>query len=312
MAPDGFFPTPYPAPVTKPLHPWSVELEQHRVKLQTFSNCPPEVTIQRISFERDHDAYLRAYNNGFSRVSSGRRVRDPDRTPDPEDVERAKRRAKTRVRLLTQELAPDHFVTFTTREVGPSYLSPDDWAVMWAHCVRLIRSTGAEFEYVAVLERHPSNPQHLHLHVAWRGRIRYSLLHRFWRMAICARMGVPFTPEMLKGDKSPGTFRDEPIKAPRGSYKAVRKIARYIAKYLTKESLAEYNKKRYWPSKGIALEGAKIYYLNSLNQVDAIREACQLVGEWDYDLAVPGQKLFCPSERVVWFAVDPERTPPPF
>lgn len=312
MAPDDFFPTPYPAPVTEPRHAWHHEETQFRVKLQTFTNCPPEVTVQRVSFERDMDAYHRAWVNGASSCFPRRRSRDPEKTPDPECVERSKRRAKTRVRLLTQELAPDHFVTFTTREVGPSYLSAEDWAVMWAHFVRLVRSTGAEFEYVAVLERHPSNPLHLHLHVAWRGRCRYALLHRFWRMAVCARMGLEFTPEMLKGDKSPGTFRDEPIKAPRGSYKAVRKIARYIAKYLTKESLAEYNKKRYWPSKGIALEGAKIYYLDSLSQVDAIREACQLVGQWDYDLAVPGQKIFRPSERVVWFAVDPDRTPPPF
>ena len=26
-----------------------------------------------------------------------------------------------------------------------------------------------DFQYVSVLERHPTNPDHLHMHVAWRG-----------------------------------------------------------------------------------------------------------------------------------------------
>lgn len=308
---DAYAP-PYPAPVPEPRHAWHEEPTQYRVKLQTFSACPPEVTVQRISFDRDLRAYHSAWLAGASSCFPRRRAPDPEKLQDPESVERSRRRAKTRVRLLVQELAPDHFVTFTTREAGPDYLAPEEWASMWAHFVRLVRATGAEFEYVAVLERHPSNPLHLHLHVAWRGRCRYALLHRFWRMAICAQRGIPFHPSMLKGEASPGTMRDEPVKAPRGSFKAVRKIARYIAKYLTKDTLSEYNKKRYWPSKGISLEGAKVYYLSSLNQIDAIREACQIVGEWDYDKACPGQKLFCPSDRVVWFAVDPGRSPPPF
>lgn len=303
---------PYPAPVEQPCHSWHEETTQYRVKLQTFSDCPPEVTVQRISFERDFEAYHRAWENGATSCFPRRRTRNAERHQDPESVERSRRRAKTRVRLLVQELAPDHFVTFTTRETGPTYLTAEQWASMWAHCVRLIRASGAEFEYVAVLERHPTNPEHLHLHVAWRGRCRYSLLHRFWRMAICAQLGVPFVPSMLKGETSPGTFTDQPIKAPRGSYKAVRKIAKYIAKYLTKDTIAEYNKKRYWPSRGIDLEGAKVYYLKSLSHAEAIREACQLLGQWDYATNAPAQHLFVPSERVVWFAVDPERTPPPF
>lgn len=306
-------PTPdYPEPVETPRHPWHEETTQYRVKLQRYSSVPPEVTIQRISYDRDFEAYHRAWEKGHHSCHPRRRTRDPERQQDPESVERSRRRAQSRVRKLVQELAPDHFVTFTTRETGPEYLTPEQWASMWARTVRLVRAAGGDIEYVAVLERHPSNPEHLHLHVAWRGRVRYSLLHRFWRMAICEEMGVTFTPAMLKGESSPGTFRDEPVKAPRGSFKAVRKIARYIAKYLSKDTIAEYNKKRYWPSKGIELEGARVYYLHALTHSAAIREALQLVGQWDYERDAPAQALFMPSERVVWFAVDPDRTPPPF
>lgn len=311
MWPDEI-PPPYPAPVTEPRHHWAEQPVQYRVKLQPYSSVPPEITVQQINFERDLKAYRNAWENGQSSCFPRRRARVPREQQDPEDVERSRRRAKTRVRKLVTELAPDHFVTFTTREPGPVYLNAEQWASMWAYFVRLVRSTGAPFEYVAVLERHPSNPQHLHLHVAWRGRCRYALLHRFWRMAVCAQMGIEFCPSMLKGTTSPGTFKDQPVKAPRGSFKSVRKIARYIAKYLTKDTIAECNKKRYWPSRGINLEGARVYYLDALDHVDAIREACQLVNQWDYALGAPAQKIFNPSERVVWFAVDPDRTPPPF
>ena len=35
--------------------------------------------------------------------------------------------------------------------------------------MRYLRLAGVDFQYVSVLERHPTNPDHLHMHVAWRG-----------------------------------------------------------------------------------------------------------------------------------------------
>jgi hypothetical protein len=98
----------------------------------------------------------------------------------------------------------------------------------------------------------------------------------------------------------------------RDQIRKIRKIARYISKYITKDLISEFNQKRYWPSKGIDLQSARVYWLDSLNAVDAIKEACILVGQWDHETGMPGQNLFNPSDRVCWFAVDPDRTPPPF
>jgi hypothetical protein len=118
---------------------------------------------------------------------------------------------------------------------------------------------------------------------------------------------------MLRGGDAPGGIEDRPIKAPRGSYKQVRKIARYISKYITKDLIAEFNKKRYWPSKGIDLKAAQVFWLSGLTQFDAIREACLLLGLWDVQAALTEQHLFRPSDRVCWCAVDPELIrPPPF
>ena len=46
--------------------------------------------------------------------------------PSDEDMERARRRAKTRVRKLVKELVPNHFTTFTIRESGPVYYTAED------------------------------------------------------------------------------------------------------------------------------------------------------------------------------------------
>ena len=107
-------------------------------------------------------------------------------------MERARRRAKTRVRKLVKELVPNHFTTFTIRESGPVYYTAEDWKLIWGHFVRYLRLAGVDFQYVSVLERHPTNPDHLHMHVAWRGEgfVNYNMLRRFWHMAIGKRAGV--------------------------------------------------------------------------------------------------------------------------
>jgi len=291
-------------------HSWLAEPTQYRVKVRQFSQTPAEFTIQRISFEDDLAAYRRAADHGLSTVprARGKRVEPGERSI--ESIERSQRRAKSTLRLLVNELAPNHFCTFTIREAGPEYFDPEDWSSIWSHFVRLVRHAGIDFEYVAVLERHPSNPLHLHLHVAIRGHVHYNYLRRFWHIAICAHRGVRVT-KMLRGADSPGNIQDQPIKAPRGSFKQVRKIARYLAKYITKDLISEFNKKRYWPSRGIDLAKAQVFWLDSLSMSEAVREACMLLGQWDDLAGAPAQRMFIPCDRVAWCAIDPVNTPPP-
>ena len=295
-----------------PVHHWFHQPTQYLVKLQRYSAAPPEFTVQQRKFDRDVTAYESAYDKGFSSCFTSRRRTPPEpgAVRSEESIERSQRRAKINVRRTVTELAPNHFSTFTTREAGPTYLTPDDWAAIWASFVRLVRVAGLDFEYVAVLERHPSNPLHLHLHVAWRGHAHYNQLRRFWHMAILGHRGVKVT-RVLRGAESPGGVSDKYIKAPRGGFKRVRKIAKYISKYITKDLICEFNKRRYWPSKGINVESAQVFWLSSLDQQSAIREACELLGQWDYEASVPAQKMFRPSDRIAWFAVDPGSTPPP-
>ena len=172
-----------------------------------------------------------------------------------------------------------------------------------------MKLSGMDFEYVAVPERHPKNPEHFHLHVAYRGRTPFNLMRRLWHMSLEARHGRRVT-KIMRGADSPGNIDVQSIKG-RTDVKRCRKIAKYISKYITKDLIAEFNRRRYWPSKGINVQDAKVYWLDSLNMTDAIREACMMLGEWEFLIGAPAQKIFCPSDRVAWFAVEPERSPPP-
>jgi hypothetical protein len=91
----------------------------------------------------------------------------------------------------------------------------------------------------------------------------------------------------------------------------VRKIAKYISKYITKDLISEFNKKRYWVSKGLTVEAAQLFWLNGLSQLDAVREACKMIGQWDDAADLCPQNFFRPSERIFWCAIDPDLTPPP-
>jgi hypothetical protein len=288
-----------------PRHFWYHEQEQYRLKVQRFTRMPPEVTVQRISFDRDARAYENAYENGCSRTTPRRGTRTLPAERDAESIERSQRRAKTRVRLAVTELAPTAMVTFTTREVMPL----DALLEVWGRFTRLMRVAGFEFEYVAVPEPH-QNRDHLHLHVAYRGRTPFNVMRRFWHIALEARHGRAVRC-ILRGAESPGNVQVERVKA-RDDLRRIRKIARYVSKYITKDLIAEFNRRRYWPSQGINLAAAEAFWLDSLDASSAIREACMLVGEWDFEGGVPAQRMFRPSDRVCWFAVDPAASPPPF
>jgi len=302
-----------PQDLSTPRHAWYGETEQYRLKVRRFSKCPPEFTVQRISFEKDLDRYKAAASHSRSvecSVSPRRKSRLDHGLRSNESLELSMRRAKTSLRLTVIELAPNHFSTFTTREIGPTYFTVDDWRSMWAHMLRLMRNAGIDFEGVAVLERHPSCPEHLHLHVAWRGHAHYNLLRRLWHIAITSHLGRRVA-KMVRGPDAPGNVQDQPVKAPKGSFRQVRKIAKYISKYLTKDLITEFNKKRYWPTKGINLEAAQVFWLSGLTQFDAIREACLMLGQWDEVADLCPQNFFRPSDRVFWCAVDPALSPPP-
>lgn len=300
---------------TTPQHSWFAshgtdapdeELYQYRAKVQRYSRMPSEITVQRVSFDRDMQSYRRAYENGLSDTRRRGYPREKPEFQDPEDAERSMRRAKTKVRKLVTELAPSALVTFTTRKT----ITLEDLLWSWRYFCRLMKTAGFDFDYVAVPERHPKNPEHLHVHAAYRGRVNIATMRRFWHMALEAREGRKVS-VTLRGAESPGNIDVQSIKA-RDQLRRVRKVARYVSKYITKDLIAEFNRKRYWPSKGILLADSEAFWLDAKTVDNAILEACGMFGLLEAE-GVPAQTWFRPCERVAWLAIDPGQVPdPPF
>ena len=117
--PDSAF-----APLTdrsKPLHCFDHEEYQYRVKVQAFSSTPPEITIQGISLRGISLPIVVPMKTVLNTVLGVLVVCVPaEGGPSDEDMERARRRAKTRVRKLVKELVPNHFTTFTIVSLGRS------------------------------------------------------------------------------------------------------------------------------------------------------------------------------------------------
>lgn len=284
-----------------PIHSVFTEEIQYRAKLQKFSKSLPELTVQRISFERDVDRYRRAAENGQRSCFPARRARDSSKEADAESVERSQRRAKTKVRLTVTELAPNSFLTFTTRK--PYEL--DQWVALWSAFVTRIRQIDPAFEYVAVPEPHKSGQLHLHVAARIRG-VNRDTLRRFWHIVLEAFEGRRVF-NTLRGPAAPGNIDEQPVKG-RDTLRRIRKIARYISKYITKDLIEKFNRRRYWPSKGIDLASAQVFWLGSVTQADAIREACLAMGVWDG--MAPAFKAFRPSDRVFWMPFEVANEPP--
>ena len=55
-------------------------------------------------------------------------------------------------------------------------------------------------------------------------------------------------------------------------------MARYISKYITKDCLQRFNKKRYWSSKDCTLLETRKFWLTAGRMVDAYKETLHLLG----------------------------------
>ena len=277
---------------------------QYRLKIQRYSSLPCEITVQKVDYSPLYDKYSRAYENGYNSCFTRRgSTRDGSGTT-AESIERSSRRAKIEARKLATELAPTALVTFTTRRIYsiPLLLQA------WQRFVRSLHAAGVDFQYLAVPERHPSNPEHLHIHAAYRGHANIKLLRRLWHIALEAIEGRTVKKTLYRSD-APGNIDVRRVAAQSG-YKRMRKIAKYIAKYITKDVIVQFNKKRYWPSKGIKLQPVAIVWLKSLTMPEALHEGLLLMGLINPD-GQPCQHVFNPSDRIAWLAVDPEKIPDP-
>jgi len=164
----------------------------------------------------------------------------PEGAPRPdaseENRERAFRRTKTKLRRFIRASGFDRMLTLTTRENSTEHdWILADWDLMRR---RLRREYDGEFRYVAVVEPHPTNPDHLHIHIAVRGFRDANTLRRLW-LGVLRRRGITGNVDIRRKRRTPA------------------QMARYMAKYLSKTFEACSGKKGYWRSRGGDVEPTK-------------------------------------------------------
>lgn len=295
-----------PPPGTYPYRFTQDDRFQYRVKVQ-----PAGESLEFVVRASDTRLPASADHRAFHGIGRNARLVPADDADRADSLRRSVERSKRMVRLLAIQIKADRLVTFTTRE---TYDRPT-LQVIWDRFHRLVRRLSGGFAYVAVPEPHPSNPDHLHIHAAIHGWININLLRKCWHAAISsvdgrARARSAAAGGSTSGACSPGNV-DVQFRGKALGLKKTRRIATYIGKYITKDVLPLFNKKRYWVTKGVRVPDAQRKWLNAENLTDAIKEVMR---EWGLlvDDEFPALKVWMPGNLAFfWVPLDflPE---PPF
>jgi len=262
------------------------------VAVQSFSKGGYEAVVKCINAQRVADNIVRP--------RGGRRVDRPLEERSENDILRAQIRAKKQVRLRCKEMCADRFITLTTRQFKNT---PEELLGAFRRFVRMVTAaSGGRFDYLAVPEAHPTNPGHFHLHVAVSVWLNVHILRRCWYAALGAR------PDGL----TPGQIDIKRIVALTLQAR-VWKVASYISKYIAKETIVRFNKKRYWSSR-VDLPAVKRYWLKARNLSEAFAEAAQRLGfEVTLDAVRSGNIFSVDTANLCWFQCMPGKSQaPPF
>jgi hypothetical protein len=244
------------------------------LSIQHFSNGAYEGIIREVDLAQRAELARQARRRGP-------RIARPEAERNPRNEERAGYRAKKRVRHSVKQMQADRLLTLTTREQSNT---PEVMLERWQRWLKLVeRASVGRFHYVAVLEPHPSNPAHLHIHVAIAVFLPVTILRRCWWQVCGGRAMGNVHIKRIGGDNSAAR---------------VARVASYISKYITKETLVRFNKKRYWVSR-VNLSDAKEYVLQSRKLAECFAEVITRLGfdatSWRRDLWI-GKR-----EGVIWF-----------
>jgi hypothetical protein len=137
------------------------------------------------------------------------------------DLSRSVARARKNMRHKLLLMRADRIFTFTKRG---GFERAELWGV-WERFLRQVRRSWPEFQAVAVPELHTGggeNSGRYHLHVALNQFYNVSVMRLYWHRALGAA-GI------LRGGESPGN-----VQASRHHASSVVRLARYLAKYLSK------------------------------------------------------------------------------
>lgn len=145
----------------------------------------------------------------------------------PVVIQKSVQRARVNIRRKCLTLQADRMLTLTFRH---NVTDLNDAWKCFSYFVKLMKAHyGERFAYIAVPEYQKRGAVHFHL--AIRGRYPVGVVRKFWRRAVGSYEGnIDIT--------SPRKLADKNSWNPK-------RIANYLAKYLSKEATSEFNRRRY-------------------------------------------------------------------
>lgn len=295
-----------PPPGTYPHRFTDDDRYQYRVKVQ-----PAGDSLEFVVRCSDTRKSALADHRAFHGIGRQPRYAPPDDQDRADSLRRSLERSKRMVRLLAIQIRADRLITFTTRE---TYDRPT-LQTIWDRFHRLARRVCGGFAYVAVPEPHPSNPDHLHIHAATHGWINVNIIRKCWQAAIVsvdgrARARAHAGPHGMAGAGSPGNV-DIQYRGKAHGLAKTRRIATYIGKYITKDVLPLFNKKRYWVTKGVSVPDPQRKWLEAENLDAALIEVMR---EWGLlvDGEFPAVKVWKPGNLAFFWVALADLPEPPF
>lgn len=261
----------------------------YTARVKVFGEGRSEIFVRSTDLQR-------VLNTSTAERPRGRRVAPV--VQDAEDIERAAKRARQAVRSLCLRIRADHMHTFGTRAVLPFDVLLTRFQRWLQAYQRYLKRRGLpRFLYVAVPERHPSNPDHFHIHVGAHGRLDGAALS-IWH-ALCA------------GDcpdhEINGSINFKAFYARRHNQDVPTIVAGYIAKYIGKELVSAFNRKRYWATRSVTPEEVNHIILRSKNWGDVQRELTERLGiDWASVLICNAGCVFVlPNDEGLWIKILP-------
>lgn len=270
-----------------------VSLDQpsaYTARLKSFGPGRSEVLIRRTDLQR-------VLNASFVERRRGRRSKPLRR--EEENVFRSIKRAQQSVRQWCLVSGADRMLTFGTRAVLPlSVLLTRFQRFLGAYTHHLRRRGLPKFQYCATFERHPSNPEHFHIHCATAGHFYLESALSIWH-ALCAH---DFVEHAVNSSINVKAFRKL-----RHNDDLPSIIAGYIAKYVGKEMHAAFNKRMYWASRTITKVEVNHIILESENWGDIQSEISKKLGiDWASVLVCnEGCFFILPDNDSLWLKILP-------
>lgn len=263
--------------------------DQWRAKVTRFRDGGFEVTASLVDRDQARDRWQEHQGFGLPVV----RTRRSEGELSEDDKRRSLYRARKRVRQDAVNMGVTHLLTLTTRESG-EHRNREQVFAAWDRFLRLYRrATGRRLDFIMVIERHPTNPDHLHLHVAICAFIAGHVVGRLWHVALGGDRRCQGGSEW----KGYGHCKRVPIRATLARRRSTM-IASYISKYLTKDVIEVLNKKRFTTSHGagagMVVDG---FWLAAATRSAALLELFELFPGLR---AHPADLFLAPCGRRVW------------